>query len=330
MKLVLGLINDGKNYLGQGLLSSHLAINALRSNLDGELSVRVCTKNPSDEFSSFVKQIHSNTSFITPYDWETLNIPDMRGMNFSTYWKFDLINSLSPDEFLFYLDADAFLVNDPLIDSLVKKISIARELFQQSTLNPNTILMVPAHRPVFERVGYQLNSNPFHYFNAGFFFGNFSSGISPQDIQRYLRVFYFREKSDRGNFNLIWHDQDLINTIYSQDIFALPLRYNVATGLTKTKNFKSFNGNTQNEILNAVIIHASGKIIRRRVKWYPRKLILSECLHFIKTYPDLSHVQHVAIAALRRDLTKLTIPNFMTRILSRFKQILMRRISRRF
>lgn len=321
MKLVLGFVNDSKDCLGVGMLSAHLAIKHIRASLGHDsFEVRIIGSNPLEEFPVFVSSIHPRVTCLAPSDWELLGLPSMGNGNFATYWKFDLINSLSSDEFLLYIDSDAFMVSNPNIDALCNRISIIRAsnpLYQKAIA---TVLMVPSHRPCLERVGYHLNSNPYNYYNAGFIFANFSSKISHEEIKEVFRSFFFSDKS-----RLYWHDQDIINALLGSNIYPLPFRYNVGTGMLSKDYFGPANLNylAELEIKNPVIIHASGRIYKTRQKWRFRKNVLHELNQFIDTFSDLTPFQKSSVLQLKQDLVRMrfhvSIINFSRRVL-RLKQ----------
>jgi lipopolysaccharide biosynthesis glycosyltransferase len=164
---------------------------------------------------------------------------------------------------MLYIDSDAFIVDRLDLDYFEKLVSTSH--------TKDSILMVPSHRPVIEKIGYIRFSNPFNYYNAGFLVVNLSKKFTLPKFKTYLDT-YGKSVLSISTFG----DQDLINDYFHDSIKPLPLRYNVSTGLLKKTNFNkgALNYLVADEIKQVVIAHASGGILYSN-KYYPfRKLIL--------------------------------------------------------
>jgi len=204
------------------------------------------------EFAKLVSPVHR---ILSPSEWEVLDYPPMLNGSYATYWKFDLINAVEIDEILVYLDADAFILGKFEIEVLLKRLQLTR--FNSTA----SLLMVPSHRPVLERIGYTSKNNPFQYFNAGFFIAKNLKKVNFDTLKDIFETNFFGDHS-----RLYWHDQDLLNCYYGEDIQPLPYRYNISTGMFNKKNFSANGMNylSELEFTNVVVAHASGGILNKK------------------------------------------------------------------
>jgi hypothetical protein len=260
IKVTLGAVNEGEKISAMAMVSLWTNYNALQKELElmeepFELSLTIISKDQNSMFCEFAKQISKVHRILSPSLWETLDYPPMLNGSYATYWKFDLINAVEIDEILVYLDADAFILGKFDIEVLLNRLQLTR---------PNSIesiLMVPSHRPVFERVGYISKNNPFQYFNAGFFVAKNLKKVNFDTLKKIFEINFFDDPS-----RLYWHDQDLLNCYYGEDIQPLPYRYNISTGMFNKNNFSpnGMNYLSEFEFMNVVVAHASGGILFKK------------------------------------------------------------------
>lgn len=263
VKIVLGVVNEGHRIAGMSILSLWTNFHSLKNEVAQdlplyELNLRIVSKNSNSDFSSFAKRMDPDLQIIEPTDWETTKFPPMSNGSYATYWKIDLINATQEDELLIYIDADAFIISKFHLKSLLSRIN---ELIPQKG---GCLFMVPAHRPVYERMGYNYNANPYQYFNAGVFLCINLGLIKMDQLHRAVNSFF------SGNYTeLSWHDQDLLNSLFSHKVFALPLKYNVSTGVFNKENFgrAGLNYLAEKEIVDAIIVHASGGILYKSIHY---------------------------------------------------------------
>jgi lipopolysaccharide biosynthesis glycosyltransferase len=201
-----------------------------------------------------------------PRDWHKYKVPPMNNGSFTTYYKFDLIEKIPIGSTMLYLDTDTFLISDLQLEFIAKRFRCANK--QQ---DKNNLLMVGSYRPVLEKIGYQPDSNPYSYYNAGVIFIEKNLAFNANDVIQHYIDYYIGEES------LIWHDQDLINSFFSGSIYPLPAVYNLSTGWLSKNAQKHFYMNVYEfkKLKQAKIIHASGGILFQKKKIYPyRKLYL--------------------------------------------------------
>ena len=290
-KITLGFVVSGEQYSEMSILSFYSLLKSLHCvapknhSLNKFISqILIVTDDTNLSFVSFVRLWHSNVTVIKPSQWEKLLVPPMVNGSFATYYKFDLMEACSQDDsILFYLDTDAFVVGDINIQFLLDRLGNVRD--------QNSILMVPSHRPVLERTGYTRFTSPYAYFNAGFIFQKLNRPFEISQIIEHLKIFY-----PSGGESLIWHDQDLINSYFGEEIKPLPLRWNISTGMLREHYFaaEKLNYLAIEEFLNPVIIHASGSVLTKLKKhYYPYREKILEVLDLALNEPMLkeSHLQ---------------------------------------
>ena len=278
-RIILGVVNDGKELSGMSILSLWVNLQSLKKEIETsssphEIAIYVVSKEKNSTFCQFAVELSENTRIIAPSDWEVYGFPPMSNGSYATYWKFDLFNNVEKGDILIYLDADAFIVGKFQLNTILNRLRDA------GLKNSETLFMVPAHRPVFERVGYQNSANPYAYFNAGFMVGMNFSKVEHQKLQEIYSNYYFA-KSSRLN----WHDQDLINTYFGEKIRTLPFRYNISSGMLNKKNFSSNSVNYlgEEEFINVVVAHASGRILFTKRHYTYRRSILEKGCDFINS-----------------------------------------------
>jgi lipopolysaccharide biosynthesis glycosyltransferase len=262
-------------------VSVQFALNAIRSEIeDKNLKIKLVRQTASPVERIF-KAEGLKYECIVPGDYQNLGLKPMNKESFATYWKFDFLNSLQESEIFIYIDLDAFIVRPLNLDFLFERIEAIKGLNAnidsgQSFRNrkhqneKSILLMVPSHRPVFERMGYSAVSNPYAYYNAGFIVGTLFHTIQDQTIKSVAQRYYFND-SDK----MFWHDQDLINSIFANEIFPLPYSYNISTGMLNKKYFgiDKLNVNVMKEFRNPIVIHASGGVLNTQRKYPYRKYL---------------------------------------------------------
>lgn len=210
-----------------------------------------------------------------PIEWAEKKVPPMRNGTFTTYYKFDLMQKIPLGCTLIYLDTDTFFVSDAKLDFIEKRLQYANSIGIK-----NKLLMVGSFRPMLEKIGYQQRSNPYLYFNAGVIFMEKNISFQVKDVVSHYRNYY-------ADNSLVWHDQDLINTFFCDDIYPLPAIYNLSTGWISKKADKFFfmNRFEYKKLSSPIIVHASGDVLFSKRKFHPFKveyLLLIEQL--AKTY----------------------------------------------
>ena len=262
-KFTIGCVCIGTDYAEMSLISLYSLFKSLNeffvfSEIIEE--IKIVTDESGSNFIAFAESIHSNVKVIKPSNWNDFGLP-MHSGNYSTYYKFDLFFDLLPNQTLIYLDSDAFVVGKFDLDFLANRISDS---------GGDSLLMVPSHRPVLEKTGFMNRISPYNYYNAGFMVVTLRKSFCADKLLQH-RETYFPKTYE----TLIWHDQDLINSYFQDCIEALPFRYNVSTGLIKKENFGPNNLNylVLSEFNDAVIAHASGRILKSK-KYYPYKELI--------------------------------------------------------
>jgi lipopolysaccharide biosynthesis glycosyltransferase len=194
---------------------------------------------------------------VKPRSFYSQIVPSLKG-NHSTYWKFDLFNSLEQDEILMYLDVDILVIRSLRISSVMDLLNS-----ENYRLAAVTFL-----RPVIERSAALRLNSPFDYFNAGVLFGKNDTMYREENI-----IAAFNEIKKFDTLNIFWHDQDLFNFIFRNKIFKLPYIYNVHSGYLQARYRSPF---LLNEVAaldikeNGTIIHFSGDFLASR-KYHPYK-----------------------------------------------------------
>jgi len=266
-KISLGFICYGIEYSEMSIVSLYsffLSLNKDNKKFDEIVEeILIVTDNSGQLFVNFAKSLHANVRIIKPSKWDSFNLPPYYG-NFATYWKFDLLCNLSLNKTLIYLDSDAFVIGNFDLDFILKRINVSEE--------KDSLLMVPSHRPVLERSGYLVNRSPYDFYNAGFAVITLRKKFTINKLIEHYRDFY-----PNSYQSLIWGDQDLINSYFSDCIIPLPFRYNISTGMLRKDNFDTTKLNylAISEFKNIVIAHASGGVLKSK-KYYPyRNQIIS-------------------------------------------------------
>jgi lipopolysaccharide biosynthesis glycosyltransferase len=293
-RIILGVVNEGEQFSGMSILSLWVNLQSLTAELQTleephQIAIYVVSKDKNSLFCQFALELSKDTKIIAPSPWESYSFPPMMNGSHATYWKFDLINSVGKDEILIYLDADAFIVGKFELRTILSRVQ------KESKKDLETILMVPSHRSVFERVGYHEHSSPYAYFNAGLIIGTNFSKVEFYKLQEVYNDYYFAQPS-----RLIWHDQDLFNSYYGEAIHCLPLRYNISSGMLNKKNFDLtlVNYLGEEEFTDVVVAHASGRILFTKRHYTYRKLILDKGQLFIESTHSNSNTKEKVIAFL--------------------------------
>jgi len=264
-KFTLGYICSDQSYSRMAMVSLYSVFNKFEDiNHFNEVfeELMVVTDETESEFVSFAKLLHHKVRVIQPSEWSKSGLAPYNN-SFSTYFKFDLLFNLATNKTMIYIDSDAFIVDRFDLDYFEQLVNTSH--------TKDSILMVPSHRPVIEKIGYIRFTNPFNYYNAGFLVVNLSKKFTIPKFKTYLDS-YGKSISSISTMG----DQDLLNDYFRDSIKPLPLRYNVSTGLLKKTNFNkgALNYLVANEIKQVVIAHASGGILYTN-KYYPfRRLIL--------------------------------------------------------
>lgn len=264
-KNILGLsVTGSDNYWLGALVVAHSILKNADHQID-EILVATDQDLEFDFFSSVVKSFYQmNVRRVIPRPFYADHLPNMRG-NYSTYWKFDLFNTLKNDEMLIYVDTDVVAVQSLNLNQI-------RYLLGESG---NKFAAVPAQRPVLERwISLGLKS-PYDYFNAGVLFGFYSECYSTVNLSK-----AFEELLSIDTLKLHWHDQDIFNYIHRSGYFKLPYVYNVHTGLL-VQAFRSCSGMNDlvgADIFNSVkIYHLSGGYSFNKL-FHPAKKFIRDSL----------------------------------------------------
>ena len=292
MKIVLGVVNEGDDISGLSMVTLFNNLTSLKKEMAEEsislhLTLRIVSSNPQSLFCRFAHLIFNDVEILSPRDWSLLKFPPQKNGSFSTYWKFDLVQSLKEDECLIYIDADAIILRRFHIGSIINQIM--KLLLINSNLNKTgVLLMVPSHRPNLERMGYTGSANPYGYFNAGVFLALNPPPPTTEVLASTYNDFFY------GNSELLfWHDQDLINALYSPIIHPIPFRYNVSSGMLMRQFYgiTRLNYLAEREIMKPVVAHASGGILST-TSYYPwRDNFISAAQNLLQTFPVESQME---------------------------------------
>jgi lipopolysaccharide biosynthesis glycosyltransferase len=285
IKLNLGLSVSGDN------LHWAMAINTLKSALDhieeDIASVFIAT-DQIEKFNEFKElKIFKCLKFnlVTPRDFYRSIAPDLKGV-YATYWKFDLFDALDSDEFLVYIDIDAFFV------SSIRATSIFR-LMQKKGFE---IAAVPSLRPVLERSMVLQLSSPYNYFNAGVLMGFKNKLYEEQAIRDVIS-----EIKEIDTCELMWHDQDIFNYMFNENYYKLSYIFNASTGYYSNyyEGPDKLNYVAMSDLQeNVVIQHVSGGFLLSN-KWHPaKKGYLSLVQASIAALEDEKSKDHFLVQAL--------------------------------
>jgi lipopolysaccharide biosynthesis glycosyltransferase len=217
----------------------------------------------SDSNLSFLTTLAKSNTIqiekIKPSTWTDFSVPPMSNGTFTTYFKFDLFAHIPLNDDVMYLDTDTLIVNPIDIDFITNRIT------QLGERRRNILFMVPSYRPVLEKLGNLKTSNPYAYYNAGVIFFHKKEKFEVKMILEHLNKFY------ENSSDLMWHDQDLINSYFGDNIHPLAFKYNLSTGFlsVKASEYLSLNTNEYAKLKSPVIIHASGSILTKKWKYYP-------------------------------------------------------------
>ena len=252
-------------YLGlviEGVFNEIMACCVIQSAINNNPNITkifVVTSSKINYLEKIAKKHNLFLQIIEPSPWATYGVPPMNNGTFTTYFKFDLFAYIPINSNILYLDADTLILNP------IDFTFIQNRIEEIGRLKENILLMVPSYRPVLEKLGNLRGSNPYCYYNAGVIFFLKKEKFDINMIIKHLHKFY--ENSN----DLIWHDQDLINTYFAGNIQPLPFKYNLSTGFISVKASHVLNSN-KNEFLklkSPIIVHASGSILTKKWKYYP-------------------------------------------------------------
>lgn len=290
------------------LYSAFLKIEKERKVKNNFKVIRVLVVDESNEQSVIKTAIKlfgkRRVTKIKPNPWENFGVPPMSNGSFATYYKFDIFKSAMPNELVLYLDSDT-LVNRNINTLLIK------QLIKNET---TVLLMVPSPRPVIERLGYMETINPFAYYNAGVIFYKSNKNFNFKGLMRYLKQYL-----DSG-LDLIWHDQDLINTYFNKLIKPLPLEYNLSTGMLRKKLNSEIGMNyvIQKSLTNPYILHASGGVLFKPKQIYPFKIFFQKQFNdMMRNIPNLTKKEIKEMKAFK-DLIS-SEKKFQNVLLNRFR-----------
>ena len=212
MKIAIGIVVDGDEIFDSLVITN---VYSTLKNLTSPLVSRIliCCDSHS-RFLSLKETLCVFTKLpvveVIPTDFfssQSELFPAFSNSSLATYWKFFLFDQLKVDESLFFMDLDAICLS-PF--SLVPTIHTL-----QSRSLP--FAAVPAHRPIVERFTSIPINSPFNYFNAGVFI------YCPSDTLDWQTLCYSfaQDITQNDPLGLHWHDQDLLNCIFSNHYFRL-------------------------------------------------------------------------------------------------------------
>ena len=317
-RIVIGFVNQGNEISGMSMVSFKTNFERIFKELDSNLnSIRVLIISDliDSNFCLFVKKFPVEVSIFGPRDWEALALPPMKNGSFATYWKFDLFSHLNSQEILIYFDSDTFVLNNLNIPKLLERIQLesrpsiggGRSTSPANGTQTSYLMMVPSHRPVFERIGYRIDPNPYSYFNAGFFISVNIGSIDSAELLRIFEFYYLLNKQE-----LIWHDQDLLNVYFEFQICPLPLSYNISTGMLNRKYFaiNQMNYLTYKAFLHPKIVHASGGVLNT-TRYYPYRNRIIELAKDLLSNP-LHQLSPSEKAEINAFLSQITLTQLRT------------------
>lgn len=314
---MLGVVNQGEEFAGLAMTSLFNNLCQVREEIEREdieieLVTRVVTQDSNSTFCDFARIQTNRLEVITPRDWGSLGLPPQANGSFATYWKFDLFNTLTDDEILFYIDADAIIRKKINLESLINRLS-RLSLINSSSFRKGAILMTPSHRPNFERVGFKEINDPFRYFNAGLVLATGLPPITTEEILAVYKDFFFSDPS-----LLLWHDQDLINALFGSIIGSLPYRYNVSSGMLRSEYYgvAQINYIAELEFKDPVVAHASGGILNSN-RHYPWRNDFKSIARSLAKNEELDDRMKADIESFIRQISTSRIKSMIHKIKNR-------------
>lgn len=262
---------------------------ALRNNFKPS-RVYVVTNSKLEFLKKLINENEIKLQVIKPSPWNEYEVPSMSNGTFTTYFKFDLFENVPTNSNLIYLDTDTLVIETINFD-FIQSRSASSAVADKNDI----LLMVPSFRPVIEKLGNLSNPNPYSYFNAGVIFYLKKEKFKKEMILDHLGSFY-EKKSD-----LVWHDQDLINTYFTEKIQPIPYKFNLSTGFLSqnAKLFFNVNINEYSKLKSPVIVHASGSILLKKWKHYYFRKNFINAIETLQQYEFYSADQKLEIEKIK-------------------------------
>ncbi|MBT5399768.1 hypothetical protein HOL24_04425 [bacterium] len=305
--LTVGIVFSGSHY-------EALSIVAIESFLKNNQNFKKCcyvSDVKSVSFEKTVKLIIPGIDIIwvePKIDFSLYSFPKWKG-NYITYWKFELLDFVSDNDVLVYIDCDTY----------TRKSFPIKETLRLLKDEKNPFAATATIRPVYERWTTLRLKSPFHYINAGFFIY-----IASIDDSRSADIYL--EISRMGVLdpcNLYWADQDILNYRFRNNTSLLPENYNVTMGMLQTWSHGRTRLNdlySLSFLQDPIMIHFTGNAL---LSYPPNRFSVEYRRHlnnirkFIKE-EDLIEVSSLEL--LSKELLKpyFSIRNILTVIFGRF------------
>lgn len=243
-----------KNFNHQAYLS---IASLLKTNTSGKYSINIIHKNPKS-FRKYLKKLNflfpnQNISLIK-FKFDIKNYPKLKNSHVSeaTYYRMFIYDHIeNPANFLIYIDADAYFLNDigikihQIINNLINndlpiaaKTEFANNDFNFSKKQEE--FKSKFYQDVFERLS--VNQK---YFNAGVLIIN-SKKWKKDDISSALK-----KKVIDLNEKIIFWDQDVLNSFINGNYYELPIELNYLVDIKHSENLKE---------KKIDIVHYAGKL----------------------------------------------------------------------
>jgi lipopolysaccharide biosynthesis glycosyltransferase len=240
----VALASDG-NYIAHAAAT----ISSMLNMIDRTTTVRLFlltnkTLAKQDRMTLSATFPHCNIHFIdvdtSDFTWAPLNRPHVSVV---TYYRLNMHTLLPPDiERVIYIDSDTIVV-----DSLLKLWNI--------DIGSNPIAGCADAGGITQSIRLNLPSSH-NYFNAGVLIFNLAELRKSKILDDAVEIYHAREKE------IIFQDQDILNILFCDRTYTLPLRWNINDFMFTYSDIRpSYKvEDARKAVLDPGIIHFSGKI----------------------------------------------------------------------
>lgn len=229
-----------ENYNDQTLVS----INTILKNASSEYRIHIVHENP-ETFNWHKDVLKSKFGYtnvkLYPFNEQEYNFPKVNGSHVSkaTYFRLFISNYLDNNiENLLYLDPDVVCLNEFENSSIeiFKKIKLLNIPIAARTEH----IVNNKNRDRYKSINVTKS-----YFNAGVMFIDFKNWVSNKYVDKFLEV------SKEIEENIIYWDQDILNSFFNENYLEIPIHMN-----QHPYNFKD---SVKFYTENTVFLHFSGK-----------------------------------------------------------------------
>ena len=222
------------------------SISSLASKVDEKINLYIIHENP-ESFKSIEKKLlpYEQINKIHMYKFEDkgYDFPNLEGSHVSqaTYIRLFIENYLPKNiKYLTYIDADVICLNNPVdhINNTIDQMKLNEFNIAGKVEGTDEI-----SKDYFENLGFSGKE----YFNAGVVVINFQNWIAKSMTKSLLKIM------DEKYNNIIYWDQDILNTYYSGQFFKLDkhLNFNLDLNIYSEKSLQQITK-------NVIFLHYSG------------------------------------------------------------------------